>query len=186
MATSPVRRNYLKVPAGFRPDKPMKIALATDHTGLEQLRELQEFLEGEGHDCQNFGPVSLNPQDDYPDFIIPAALSVGGGECERGIILGGSGQGEAMAANRIKGVRCALFYGPAVPRRAIDAEGHKSHDPLEIVRLERRHNDANMLSLAARFVSLEDMKKVIKLWLETTFEGEARHSRRIQKLDGNP
>jgi ribose 5-phosphate isomerase B len=161
----------------------MKIALATDHTGLEQLREIQEFLEREGHDCQNFGPANLNPNDDYPDFIFPAAKAVAGGDCEAGIIMGGSGQGEAMAANRIKGVRCAVFYGPAVPRRAIDAEGHKSHDPLEIIKLERRHNKANMLSLAARFVSLEDMKRVIKLWLATNFEGEDRHQRRIKKLD---
>lgn len=161
----------------------MKIALATDHTGLEQLREIQEFLERAGHDCQNFGPTNLNPDDDYPDFIFPAAKAVAKSDCEVGIIMGGSGQGEAIAANRIKGIRCAVFYGPAVPRRAIDAEGHKSHDPLEIVRLERRHNNANMLSLAARFLSLDDMKRVVTLWMETDFEGQARHARRIKKLD---
>jgi ribose 5-phosphate isomerase B len=161
----------------------MRIALATDHAGLDQLRELQEFLERAGHDCQNYGPVKLNPDDDYPDFIGPAAKAVADGQCEKGIILGGSGQGEAIAANRFNGVRCAVFYGPAVPRKVVDVTGRTSHDPYEIVKLSRHHNDANMLSLAARFVSLEDMKKVIKLWLETDFEGEARHKRRIKKLD---
>lgn len=161
----------------------MKIALATDHAGLEQLRELQEFLEDLGYECLNFGPKSLNRYDDYPDFVAPAAKAVAGAECERGVILGGSGQGEAMAANRITGVRCGLFYGPAVPRKVVDIEGRQSHNPYEIVKLTRQHNDANMLSIAARFVSLADMKHVLKLWLETPFEGEERHVRRIEKLD---
>jgi ribose 5-phosphate isomerase B len=161
----------------------MKIALATDHTGLEQLREIQEVLEREGHDCQNFGPTNLNPDDDYPDFIFPAAKAVAAGICEVGVIMGGSGQGEAMAANRIKGVRCAVFYGSAVPKMVVDASGRTSHDPYEIIKLSRLHNNANMLCLAARFVNLEDMKKVIKLWLATNFEGEDRHVRRIKKLD---
>ena len=161
----------------------MIIALATDHTGLEQLKELQEFLESLGHECKNFGPASLNPNDDYPDFIVPAAQAVASGDCQKGIIMGGSGQGEAMAANRIKNVRCAVFYGPAVPRKVVDADGRTSHNPYEIIILSRLHNDANMLSLAARFVSLEDIKQVVKLWLETNFEGEERHVRRIAKLD---
>jgi ribose 5-phosphate isomerase B len=161
----------------------MTIALATDHAGLEQLKELQLYLEDLGHSCKNFGPVSLKPDDDYPDFIFPAAKAVASGEFERGIILGGSGQGEAMAANRLKGVRCAVFYGPAVARRPVDIEGDISHDPYEIIKLERRHNDANMLSLAARFVSLQEMKSVAKLWLQTEFSGEDRHKRRIAKLD---
>jgi len=108
---------------------------------------------------------------------------VAAGQYERGIIMGVSGQGEAMAANRIKGVRCGLFYGPAVPRKVVDAAGTVSHDPLEIVRLTRRHNDANMLSLAARFLTIEDIKQVAKLWLETEFSDEERHQRRITKLD---
>jgi ribose 5-phosphate isomerase B len=161
----------------------MKIALATDHTGFEQLKQLQEYLEAHGHQCSNFGPNNFNPSDDYPDFIIPAAKAVSGGEFERGIILGGSGQGEAMAANRVRGVRCAVFYGPVVPLRIVDAEGHQSRDPYAIVRLSRLHNNANMLSLAARFVDLEDMKHVVKLWLETEFADEERHKRRIEKID---
>jgi len=159
------------------------IALSTDHAGLEQLKDLQEFLEDLGHECRNFGPTSLKPDDDYPDYIFPAAKAIASGECQMGVILGGSGQGEAMAANRVKGVRCAVFYGPAVPRKVVDVEGHISHDPYEIVKLSRVHNDANMLSLAARFVSLADMKHVVKLWLDTQFKDEERHRRRIEKLD---
>jgi len=161
----------------------VRIALATDHAGLEQLRELEEFLEDLGHECHNFGPASLNKDDDYPDFVAPAVKAVASGEYEKGIILGGSGQGEAMAANRIPGIRCGLFYGPAVPRKVVDISGRESHNPYEIVKLTRQHNDANMLSLAARFVSLADMKHVVKLWLETDFENEERHQRRIEKLD---
>ena|SRR5579862_8286567 len=161
----------------------MNIALASDHTGFEQLHDLIFFLESQGHQCQNFGPKSLNIGDDYPDFIFLAAQAVASGACERGIILGGSGQGEAIAANRLKGVRCAVFYGPAVVGRIIDANGRVSSSPYEIVRLSRQHNDSNMLSLAARFVSLTDMQNVIKLWLDTPFSGESRHIRRIDKLD---
>ena len=161
----------------------MNIALASDHAGYQQLKELQAYLESIGHNCRNFGPSSLNPDDDYPDFVLPAAKAVAKGEVERGIILGGSGQGEAMAANRVRGVRCAVFYGPAVPRKVVNAEGRVSHDPYEIVRLSRQHNDANMLSLAARFVTLKDMRNVIKLWLETSFGDEPRHIRRNLKLD---
>lgn len=161
----------------------MKIALASDHAGFEQLKELQEYLEENGYDCQNFGPQKLDPADDYPDFIIPAAKAVAAGECERGIALGGSGQGEAMAANKIPGVRCAVFYGPAIARGVVDADGRTSHDPHEIIKLPRLHQDANMLSLAAHFVNLADMKDVIKLWLNTPFSDEARHLRRIKKLD---
>lgn len=141
----------------------MKIALATDHAGLDQLSELQEYLGDMGHECVNFGPKSLNRFDDYPDFVSQAAKAVASGECEKGIIMGGSGQGEAMAANRFKGVRCGLFYGPAVPRKIVDISGRESHNPYEIVKLTRQHNDANILSIAARFVSLADMKHVVKL-----------------------
>lgn len=162
----------------------MKIALATDHTGFEQLKQLQSFLEDLGHECRNFGPPEFVPNDDYPDFIRPSAEAVGRGEFERGIILGGSGQGEAMVANRVHGVRCAVFYGPAVPLRVVDAEGHESRNAYEVIVLSREHNNANMLSLAARFVSLEDMKHVVKMWLETDFKNEERHARRINKIDG--
>ncbi len=161
----------------------MKIALSSDHAGFEQLKELQAYLESLGHECRSFGPTAYNKDDDYPDFIRPAAEAVAKGEYEKGLILGGSGQGEAMCANRVKGVRCAVFYGPAVARRPVDAEGDISRDPYEIIRLERLHNDANMLSLAARFLSLEEMKQAVSLWLDTPFSNEDRHARRIAKLD---
>lgn len=162
----------------------MNIALATDHTGYEQLKELEAYLLSLGHQCQNFGPSRLDINDDYPDFVRKAALAVSDGKCQLGIVLGGSGQGEAIVANRLRGVRCAVFYGPATPRKVVDAAGRTSHDIYEIVRLSREHNDANMLSLAARFVTLADMKHVIKLWLDTPFSREPRHARRLAKLDG--
>lgn len=161
----------------------MKIAVATDHAGYEQLKDLIVYLKTLGHEAVDYGPKSLDPADDYPDFIVPAARAVASGDCQTGIILGGSGQGEAIAANRVNGVRCALFYGTAVAKSAVDASGKTSHDPYEIVRLSREHNNANMLSLAARFVNLNEMKQVIKLWLETPFTDEPRHLRRITKLD---
>lgn len=161
----------------------MKIAVATDHAGFEALRQLKEFLQTLGHEVVDFGPQEYDAEDDYPDFMFPAAHAVAGGECERGIILGGSGQGEAMAANRIKGVRCALFYGPVVAKTSVDAEGSKSDDPYEIIKLSRQHNDANVLSLSGRFLTLDEMKQAIRIWLETPFSGAERHARRIRKLD---
>lgn len=162
----------------------MKLALATDHAGYDDLKSLQVWLEEQGHLCRNFGPEKANKEDDYPDFIRPAALAVASGEYERGIILGGSGQGEAMVANRTAGVRCAVFYGPAVARRPIDVAGHTSRDPYEIIKLSRQHNDANMLSLSARFLSLPEMKHATLLWLDTPFSDDPKHSRRINKFEG--
>lgn len=161
----------------------MKIALASDHAGYAQLAGLREFLVELGHQPVDFGPAKLDPADDYPDFITPAAKAVASGDCDRGIVLGGDGQGEAMAANRVAGVRCAVFYGPAVARAMVDADGRHSHDPYEVVKLTRLHNDANMLALGARFLGMADIKHAAKLWLETGFSGETRHIRRIAKLD---
>ncbi len=161
----------------------MQIYLASDHAGFELKEKLKAELKGLGYSVADEGAFSLVPDDDYPDFIFPAARVVASGGCERGIVLGRSGQGEAMAANRIKGVRCAVFYGPAVARRVIDARGKTSHNPYEIIRLSRAHNDSNMLSLAASFVSFEDMKATVKLWLDTPFSDEERHERRNKKLD---
>jgi ribose 5-phosphate isomerase B len=161
----------------------MKIAITTDHAGFEALKELRVYLESLGNECVDYGPKSFEIDDDYPDLIVPAAKAVAAGECERAIIMGGSGQGEAMAANRIKGVRCAVFYGPIVAKAPIDAEGHMSDDPYEIVKLSRQHNDSNVLSLSGRFLTLHEMKFAIKVWLETPFSGLERHERRNRKLD---
>lgn len=161
----------------------MKIALSTDHTGYELVQPLKSFLESRGHECAYFGPESYVPEDDYPDFIFPAVRAVAAGEYDFGIIMGGSGQGEAMAANRIKGVRCAVYYGPARPVGTVDTEGRVASDDFEILRLSRQHNDANILSLAARFLSIEDIKQAVDIWLAAAFGGVERHRRRIVKLD---
>lgn len=161
----------------------MKLAITTDHAGYEALKELKSWLESQGHECHDFGPEDYDAADDYPDFMFPAAKSVASGECEAGIILGGSGQGEAMAANRIKGIRCTLFYTPAVAKEPIDAEGNMSDDPYEILRLSRQHNHANILSLSSRFLSLDEMKQAIEVWLSTPYSDAERHARRVTKLD---
>ena len=161
----------------------MKIALTTDHAGFEAVQQLRVFLQQLGHECVDFGPRSFDAGDDYPDFMFPAAQAVASGECERGIILGGSGQGEAMVANRVKGVRCALFYSPAIAKVAVDAEGTMSDDPYEIVKLSRQHNDSNVLSLSGRFLSITEMQQAIEIWLTTPFSDAERHARRVRKLD---
>ena len=144
----------------------MKIHLATDHAGLDLKNTIKEFLLGKGYDVTDHGAHEYDALDDYPDFIFPCARAVAADSSSRGIILGGSGQGEAMAANRIKGVRAAVFY----------------NGPEEIIKLSREHNNANILSLGARFMSEKEIYKIIELWLEEPFEG-GRHERRIAKLD---
>ena len=161
----------------------MKIAVTTDHAGFEALKHLKTYIEVLGHEVEDFGPQEFDENDDYPDFIYPAANAVANGECEMGIIMGGSGQGEAIVANRVKGVRCALFYGLAIAKQSIDAEGTMSQDPYEIVKLSRQHNNSNVLSLSGRFLDLEEMKQAIKIWLETPFSDADRHKRRIDKID---
>ena len=161
----------------------MKLAISTDHAGFMDSQKLIEFLSSKGHQCFNFGPITYQENDDYPDFIFPAAKAVADGSCERGIIMGGSGEGEAMAANRTKGIRCSVYYGPAKAIQAIDAEGHIDNDSYEIIKLSREHNDANMLSIAARFVDYSEIEKIIDLWLSIPFGADERHQRRNQKLD---
>jgi ribose 5-phosphate isomerase B len=141
----------------------MRIAIASDHAGFHYKQELQGFLVAEGHTVVDFGTDSTESCD-YPQFIMPAARAVAAGDCERGIVLGGSGNGEAMAANRIVGVRCALCW---------DAR---------TARLAREHNDANMISLGERLISLETAFEIVAIWLRTEFEG-GRHVRRIGMLD---
>jgi ribose 5-phosphate isomerase B len=161
----------------------MKIALSTDHAGFVPLQKLQAYLESGGHECLNFGPLQYDPADDYPDFIKPAADAVANGDCEFGIIFGSSGQGEAIVANRVPGVRCGVYYGPATPNGVIDAEGNTALDEFEILRLSRQHNDANMLSLAGRFLDEEEIEQAVTIWLKTPFSNIDRHIRRIKKID---
>ena len=144
----------------------MKIHLATDHAGLELKNIIKEHLENQGHDVIDHGAHEYDSLDDYPDFIFPCAKAVAADPKSRGIILGGSGQGEAMTANRVKGVRAVVFY----------------NGPEEIVKLSREHNNANILSLGARFMNQAEIYDVIEMWLAEPFEG-GRHQRRIEKLD---
>lgn len=141
----------------------MKIALASDHAGFQYKTTIAAHLQKLGHEVVDFGAYSEDNVD-YPDTIMPAARAVAQGECERGIVLGGSGNGEAMAANRFRGVRCALCWS------------------LETARLARAHNNANMISLGERQISGEEALAIVDMWLATTFEG-GRHQRRIEKLD---
>ena len=162
----------------------MKVFFASDHAGFELKNNLVAWVKEVGHEAVDLGPYSFNPDDDYPDFVRLVAMEVSKDpENTRGIILGGGGQGEAMVANRLPFIRTAVFYGPVKPLTAINREGDTSDNPFEVVILARSHNDANILSLGARFVSLEDARKAVQLFLETPFSNEERHIRRIKKLN---
>lgn len=145
----------------------MKIYLGTDHAGFQLKEKIKGWLGEWDHEVEDKGAFELNPEDDFNEFIRPVAEAVAGDTESRGIILGGSGQGEAMQANRYNGVRAAVYYG-----------GDE-----DIVKLSREHNNANILSLGARFIDEDEAKRAVRLWLETPFSGEKRHARRIEKLD---
>lgn len=141
----------------------MKIGIGSDHAGFEYKEEIRKLLQDLGHEVTDFGTNSAQPVD-YPLFIRPVAEAVAGGQCERGVVLGGSGNGEAIVANRVRGIRCALCWN------------------LESARLARQHNNANVLSLGQRMMSLETALEIVRVWLETPFEG-GRHQRRIDLID---
>jgi ribose 5-phosphate isomerase B len=143
----------------------MKIAIGSDHAGFRYKERIKAFLQDQGHEVNDFGTFSEEPVD-YPLFIRPVAEAVARGEYERGIVLGGSGNGEAMMANRIKKVRCALCWNE------------------ELARLARQHNDSNVLSLGQRVIPEDTALEVLRVWLETPFEG-GRHVRRIELLDAD-
>lgn len=163
----------------------MKIYLGSDHTGYAIKEKLKAYLLelGLGYEVEDKGALKYDADDDYPDFITSVAEAVAQNKKSWGIILGGSGQGEAMCANRVKGARAAVFYGGVVAKEAIDIKGEKSTDPFEIVKLARVHNDANILSLGVRFLSEDEIKFAVELFLFTKFSDEERHIRRVQKLD---
>lgn len=160
----------------------MKVYLATDHTGFDIKEKAKAFLVGKGYEIEDCGALTFDSNDDYPPYIAEAAKKTVQTPGAAGIVFGGSGQGEEMTANKIKGARCAIFYSPAVPAQAIDVTGARSNDPLEIIRLSRRHNDANVLSIGVRFLKEEDILSAITIFLETKFSGEARHIRRIDQI----
>lgn len=141
----------------------MRIALGSDHAGYRYKERIRERLAAAGHEVRDFGTDSEESVD-YPRFIRPVAEAVAAGEADRGIVLGGSGNGEAMAANRVRGVRCALAWNE------------------ESARLGRAHNDANVLSLGERLVPWETVERILDLFLDTLFDG-GRHERRVRMLD---
>lgn len=141
----------------------MKISLGSDHAGFRYKEKIKEMLPSLGHEVVDFGTDSAEPVD-YPKFIRPAAEAVASGECDRGIVLGGSGNGEAIAANKVRGVRCALCWNE------------------DTARLSRQHNDANVLSLGERMITEEMALKIVRIWLTTDFEG-GRHANRIAQLE---
>ena len=144
----------------------MKIAIGSDHAGYEYKQQIIKYLQDTGYEVKDFGTNSNEPVD-YPELIYPVAESVASGEFERGIVLGGSGNGEAIVANRVRGVRCALCTNE------------------ELARLARAHNDANMISLGQRIVTFDVALALIKIWLKTPFDG-GRHKRRIDLIDSYP
>lgn len=141
----------------------MKISIGSDHAGFEYKEKIKILLAGLGHEVTDCGTFSAEPVD-YPLFIRPAAEAVARGECERGIVLGGSGNGEAIVANKVRGVRCALCWS------------------LETARLAREHNDSNVLSLGERMIPEELALEIVKVWLVTPFAG-GRHARRIAEIE---
>ena len=162
----------------------MKIYIASDHAGFLLKNQLVEYLSNAlQYQVEDCGAQELVPTDDYPDFIKPCVEKAVADNGALAIVLGGSGQGEAIAANKVKGARCALFYGEAKATGAIDAEGAPALDGYDIVRLAREHNDANVLSIAARFVSKDTAKEACRVFIEAQFTGEERHLRRIKKLE---
>jgi ribose 5-phosphate isomerase B len=141
----------------------MKIAIGSDHAGFAYKERIRRMLADAGHEVRDFGTFSEAPCD-YPTFIRPVAEAVAAGEYERGIVLGGSGNGEAIVANRVRGVRCGLAWD------------------LRSARLCREHNDANVLSLGQRMISIEAALEIVELWLKTPFQG-GRHAERIRMID---
>ena len=141
----------------------MRIAIGSDHAGFTYKQKIIAALRARGHDVTDFGTDSTEPVD-YPKFIRPVAEAVSRGEFERGIVLGGSGNGEAIVANRVRGVRCTLCWN------------------VESARLGRQHNDANVLSLGERMIPEPELMPIVETWLTTAFEG-GRHRRRIQEID---
>lgn len=143
----------------------MKIYIAADHAGFYLKKQLTQYLALKGYEVEDCGADAMDEADDYPDFIIPCAKKVVKDSGSVGVVIGGSGNGEAIAANKVKGIRAAVFNGGTA----------------EIGKLAKQHNNANVLSLGARFITPDDAEKAITLWLEADFEG-GRHQRRLDKI----
>lgn len=153
----------------------MKIHFAADHGGYDLKEILKAYVAELGHEVVDHGTNSTESVD-YPDFITPCAEAVAADSSSFGIILGGSGQGEAMCANRTKGARAVVYYGAA--KSQIDSDGKT----LNMIQSVREHNNANILSLGARFISVDEAKEIVKTFIETPFSGDERHVRRLGKF----
>ena len=140
----------------------MRVGIGSDHAGFLLKEELKALLVELGHEVRDFGTNSLDPVD-YPDFIVPTAEAVAAGQCDRGIVLGGSGNGEAIAANKVPGIRCSLCWESYTAKVA------------------RQHNNANVLSLGARVIGVELAKEIVRVWLVSEYEG-GRHQARLDKI----
>ncbi len=151
----------------------MYICIASDHAGFTLKNDLLLYLKDEGHDVEDMGPYEQNLEDDYPDYCMPLAKKVAHNSELLGIVIGFSGQGEAMSCNRVLGARAAVYYGPT-------SDGERG---LEILKLSREHNNANILSLGAKFLSTQEAKEATAIWLMMDFSHSERHQRRIDKLD---
>lgn len=143
------------------------ILIGADHAGYELKNTIEKYLIEKGYDVEDFGADTLDPLDDFTKILSPLAYKISQNPELKGIVFGGSGQGEAQVCNRYKGVRAAVYYGGNI----------------DIVKLSREHNDANVLSIGARFVNDIDTKAAIDLWLLTAFSGDEKYARRNRELD---
>lgn len=142
----------------------MKVYIASDHGGYKYKEELKEYIRDKGYEVEDMGAHELDPEDDYPDFVIPLALRVAQGKQDLGIVIGRSGNGEQIAANKVKGIRAALCLNDEMAKKA------------------REHNDANVLSLGADYIDLETAKKIAETFLKTPFSEDKRHKMRLDKI----
>jgi ribose 5-phosphate isomerase B len=159
-----------------------KVYFAADHAGFALKNALLAHVRTLGYEVEDLGAVAYDPEDDYPIVMTALAKRVAAEEGSRGIMVGGSGQGEAMCANRVPGVRAAVFYGSMRVTEALDIEGGHSEDGYDAVRLPRRHNDANVLSIGARFVSGDEADEAVRIFLGTPFSASSRHIRRLAQF----
>jgi len=152
----------------------MKIYIGTDHAGLAQKEKIASFLRESGYEVNDCGAYEYDESDDFPDFVIPVAREVSRNpQGVKGIILGGSGQGEAIVANRFHHVRAVVFYGNA----------YSLTNNISNLQLTREHNDSNILAIGSRFVSDDDALEAVRVWLDVPFSNGERHKRRIHKID---
>ena len=145
----------------------MKIYLGSDHAGFSLKQKVKAFLDKKKILYEDLGNYKYNKNDDYPDFVFPVARKVAKNKQSLGIVFGGSGQGEAIAANKIKGIRAVVYYGGS----------------FKIIKLSKKHNNSNILSLGARFINEKEAIKAVKIWLKTKFSEKAHHKRRLIKID---